>query len=308
MKTPFKNWDEKLRERLGELESPVSDDLFNAAMKKREQRKWLVALRKKSRGLWLLLLLLLLVPFTCTYLKNNTTPAIENAVNNREQITTDTKLSYPTGSNSNTTNNQPATAGNIESAQRLNNAEKNKVRKKESNKQPSEKATASKKQVTPDISNEINYSGSFKNTSNNSNEIPATFATPAEPQTMLNVQVSNSGGITNLKTQAAGQNAEIFSISSLPVKSNYLFKENYATSLKKSTRITPSSNNVIDSTAAIEISPTSWGLHGSVEGFFSPDLAFQQLTDIAGDSLTLTNWNKRMEKSFTDRLALCIEF
>jgi hypothetical protein len=306
MKTPFKNWDEKLRERLGELESPVSDDLFNAAMKKREQRKWLVALRKKSRGLWLLLLLL--VPFTCTYLKNNTTPAIENAVNNREQITTDTKLSYPTGSNSNTTNNQPATAGNIESAQRLNNAEKNKVRKKESNKQPSEKATASKKQVTPDISNEINYSGSFKNTSNNSNEIPATFATPAEPQTMLNVQVSNSGGITNLKTQAAGQNAEIFSISSLPVKSNYLFKENYATSLKKSTRITPSSNNVIDSTAAIEISPTSWGLHGSVEGFFSPDLAFQQLTDIAGDSLTLTNWNKRMEKSFTAGLRFALNF
>lgn len=28
MKTPVKNWDEKLRERLGELESPVSDDLL----------------------------------------------------------------------------------------------------------------------------------------------------------------------------------------------------------------------------------------------------------------------------------------
>ena len=212
MKTTFKNWDEKLRERLGELESPVSDNLFNAAMKKREQRKWMVALRKKSRGLWLLLLLL--VPFTCTYLRNNTTPAIENSVNNREQSTTDTKLSYPTGSNSNTSINQPVKAEHIQSAQQLNNAEKNKVGKKESNKQPSETTTASQKQATPDNSHAINYSGSFKNTSNNSNEIPATFATPAALLTMMNVEVSNSVGITNLKTQAAGQNEEIFSIPS----------------------------------------------------------------------------------------------
>lgn len=83
---------------------------------------------QKSRGLWLLLLLL--VPFTCTYLRNNTTPAIENLVNNREQSTTDTKLSYPTGSNSITSINQPVKAENSQSAQQLNNAEKNKVRKK----------------------------------------------------------------------------------------------------------------------------------------------------------------------------------
>ncbi|MBK9731031.1 MAG: hypothetical protein IPO83_07060 [Chitinophagaceae bacterium] len=305
MKTPSKSWEEKLSEKMAAYESPVPAGLFNTVIKKREQRKWLANLRKRSRSLWLLLLLL--IPFTCHYLNNGTVPVGKNNVGQKE-ITSENKHSVllPEA--------PPLSSDVISLKQSTFSSSEKKINQNNEDafnkKNVDEKRKSTKNPLVVNSSEESAISGTFYNTSKISQKEKSAGATQQD-DSMLPVISTVSQPFqlvesSNKNFNANQSNFETEFIASLPLNAQNLFYENNRTASKIFSE--KSSNELIDSTAAIEISQTSWNLHWSLEALFAPDLSFQQLTDQPNDSLTLIDWNKQMEKSFTTGVRFSLNF
>ncbi|MEO6168261.1 MAG: hypothetical protein ABIO46_14880 [Chitinophagales bacterium] len=307
MKIPSKSWDEKLREKMGDYESPVPDDLFKTVIKKREQRKWIAALRKRSRSLWLLLLLL--IPLTCHYVKNSPVPVIEKITGERKTTPEKNQSARsPVESNRSVNNVSPGQSGPYATSKKNDSSstgEKNEVHAQDNQKFSPRKSKAR-------FSDESIGTDNFDNISKISKEekLPATsdeyFLFTASVDA-----VSQAENSTPVLPDSQPGNTEKISIPALPLNNQKLDDEKNSPVIMTSTfkiDISQKVDGTDDSAAVIEISPTSWGLHWSAEAFFSPDLSFQHLTDHSNDSLTLTHWNKRMEKSFTTGLRFSLDF
>lgn len=307
MKIPSKSWDEKLREKIGELESPVPDDLFKTVIKKREQRKWISALRKKSRSLWLLLLLL--IPFTCHYLKNSPPSIVEN-ISGKSKSAPEKKQSAVSPAESNgpvnsVSRGQSDRYSGSKKTDSNSTGEKNEMHNPDNQNYSTGKSKAS-------VSDKSVAAGSFNNTSRISKKekssgnsedyllFTASVNPVSQPEDPDHVAPGSQSGST-----------EKISIPLLPLNNQRLDYEKNSQIIMTSPfkiDISQKVDGTNDSAAVIEISPTSWDLHWSAEAFFSPDLSFQQLTDRSNDSLILTDWNKRMEKSYTTGLRFSLDF
>ncbi|HUM45715.1 MAG TPA: hypothetical protein PLD84_02230 [Chitinophagales bacterium] len=300
MKIPSKSWDEKLREKISDYESTVPDDLFKTVIKKREQRKWIAALRKRSRSLWLLLLLL--IPFTCHYVKNSPAPVIEILTTESKTVPEKNQSAVsPVESNRSVNNVSPVQSGPYATTKKIDSS---------STTQDNQNISPTKSKAR--FSDESIGSGNFHNTSKISKDekSPAT----SEEYYLFTASVdavSKAEDNTSVIPDSQPGNTEIVSIPVLPLNNQKLYYEKNTPVQMTSTfkiDISQKVDGTNDSAAEIEISPTSWDLHWSAEAFFSPDLSFQQLTDHSNDSLTLTDWNRRMEKSFTTGLRFSLNF